>query len=85
MFTKTDRLFMGGKHVAGLDNENVEIRFDEESLNYYADCRLIAIGLGKTREEALEDLREAGHFGVDTLINVKLDNRKHKIKTIKTY
>jgi len=73
MFTKKDRLYTGGKHVAGLDNENVEIRFDKESLNYYADCRLIAIGLGKTREEALEDLREAGHFGVETLINMKSD------------
>ena len=77
MFTKTDRLYMGGKHVAGLDDENVEIRFDEESLNYYADCRFIAIGLGKTRKEALEDLREAAHFGIDTLINLKLDNGKH--------
>ena len=71
---------MGDKHVAGLDTENVEIVFDEQNLNYYADCRFIAIGLGKTKEEALEDLREAAHFGVDTLINLKLDIRKQQEK-----
>jgi hypothetical protein len=73
MSSKTGELYMGGKHVAGLDNKNVAIGFDEESLNYYADCDLIAIGMGKTKEEALEDLRQAGHFGIDTLINMKLD------------
>ena len=85
MSSKTDELFMGGKHVARLDSENIEIGFDEESQNYYADCRLIAIGLGKTKKEALEDLREAGYLGVGTLINVKLDNRKHYIKNVKSY
>ena len=76
MSSKTNGLFMGGKHIAGLDNENIEIGFDEESLNYYADCRLTAIGMGKTKEEALEDLRQAGHFGIDTLINIKLEFKK---------
>ena len=68
----TNELYMGCKQVAGLDDGNIQIGFDGESQNYYADCRLIAIGLGKTEEEALEDLREAGHFGVDILINMKL-------------
>ena len=80
MSSKTDELYMGDKHVAGLDTENVEIVFDEQNLNYYTDCRFIAIGLGKTKEEALEDLREAAHFGVDTLINLKLDIRKRQEK-----
>ena len=77
MPSKIDELYTGGKHIAGLDNENVEIGFDEESLNYYADCRLIAIGLGKTKEEALEDLRQAGHFGIDTLINMNSDLKNY--------
>ena len=85
MSSKTDELYAGGKHVAGLDSENIEIVFDEESLNYYADCRLIAIGMGKTKEEALEDLREAGHFGVDSFINLNLDIRSHYIKTIELW
>ena len=86
MFSKTGRLHIGGKHIEeGLDSENIEIGFDEESQSYYAIYKLIALGLGKTKEDALEDLREAAHFGVDTLRNVKSDNRKHKIKTVKTY
>ena len=51
MSSKTDELYIGGKHIAGLDIENVEIGFDEESLDYYADCRFIAIGLGKTKKK----------------------------------
>ena len=77
MFCKTGRLYLGGKHVTGIDGKNIKIGFDKESQNYYADCRLIASGLGKTKEEALEDLREAGHFGVDILINMKLDIGNH--------
>ena len=69
MSSKTSKLRIEGKQVTRLDNENIEIGFDEESLNYYTDYRFIAIGLGKTKEKALEDLREAGHFGVDSLIN----------------
>ena len=75
MSSETDELYIEGKHIAGLDNENVEIGFDGESLGYYADCRFIAIGLGKTKEEALEDLRQAGHFEVDSFINMKLGTR----------
>ena len=72
MSSKTNKYQIGGKQVTRLDNENIEIGFDEESLNYYIDYRFFAIGLGKTKEEALEDLREAGHFGVDSLINSRL-------------
>ena len=73
MFSRPKKLYVGGKYVSGLENENIRIGFDEESLNYYADCRFIAIGLGKTKEKALEDLRKAGHLSVDTVINLKLD------------
>lgn len=76
MSCKRDKLYIQGKCIYGLDSENVETRFDEETLDYYADCRLIAIGSGKTEIEALEDLREAAHFGVDTLINLKSDSLK---------
>lgn len=60
-------------------NDNVEIAFDEVSLNYYVVFTLTAIGMGKTREEALEDLREAGFFGIDTMINTKSNPRQHQI------
>ena len=51
---------------------NIEIGFDEETQNYYISWELRVISLGKTEEEALENLREAGHLGVDTLIDLKL-------------
>ena len=53
-------------------NNNIEIEFDEEAQNYYISWEPMVISLGKTKEEALEDLREAAHFDVDTLIDLKL-------------
>ncbi len=50
----------------------VEIEFDEENQNYYICWQPIVISLGKTKHEALDDLREAAHFFVDTLIDLKL-------------
>jgi len=53
-------------------NNDIELEFDEETRNYYIVWEPIVISLGKTRQEALEDLRQAAHFGVDTLIDLKL-------------
>ena len=58
---------------------DIEIEFDEETQEHYIIWEPVVIGLGKTRVEALQDLREAAHSGVDTLIDLKLaDNRKGK-------
>lgn len=58
-------------------NHDIAIEFDEESRDYYIIWEPIVIGLGKTKRKAIEDLREAAHFGVDTLIDLKLkDIRK---------
>jgi len=53
-------------------NNDIELEFDEETRNYYIVWEPIVISLGKTRQEALEDLRQAAHFGVDTFIDLKL-------------
>ena len=53
-------------------NNDIELEFDEETRNYYIVWEPIVISLGKTRHEALEDLRQAAHFGVDTFIDLKL-------------
>jgi predicted RNase H-like HicB family nuclease len=53
-------------------NNTIELEFDEETRNYYIVWEPIVISLGKTRQEALADLRQAAHFGVDTLIDLKL-------------
>jgi len=53
-------------------NNDIEVEFDDETRNYYIVWEPIVISLGKTKQEALEDLRQAAHSGVDTLIDLKL-------------
>jgi predicted RNase H-like HicB family nuclease len=50
----------------------IDIEFDEASRGYYAVWEPVVIGAGNTRQEALQDLKEAAHFGVDTFIDLKL-------------
>ena len=52
----------------------ITLKFDRESQEYHIIWEPIVIGMGKTRCEALEDLRMAAHLGVDTSINIKLKN-----------
>jgi predicted RNase H-like HicB family nuclease len=57
----------------------INLEFDSETGEYYIIWEPVVIGAGKTEDEALEDLREAAHFGVDSLIALKLKNiRKEK-------
>jgi orotidine-5'-phosphate decarboxylase len=50
----------------------IDVAFDETTHGYYAIWEPIVIGAGKTRHEALDDLRQAAHFGADTFIDLKL-------------
>ena len=54
----------------------INLEFDNQSREYYIIWEPVVIGTGKTSRDALEDLREAAHFGVDTLIDLKLENIK---------
>jgi predicted RNase H-like HicB family nuclease len=58
--------------VTALAKNTINLEFDRETGEYYIIWKPIAIGMGKTRHEALKDLREAAHLGVDTLIDLKL-------------
>jgi predicted RNase H-like HicB family nuclease len=58
--------------VTALAENDINLEFDSESGEYYIIWKPVVIGMGKTSTKALEDLREAAHFGVDTLINLKL-------------
>jgi len=58
-------------------NNEIEIEFDEITGAYYVVWEPIkAIGSGKTKYSALQDMRKAAHFGVDSFINIKLKNIK---------
>jgi len=53
--------------------DDIIIAYDGDSRSYYCIWRpLTSVGLGKTEAEALDDLRAAGHFGIETMVNLKL-------------
>ena len=54
----------------------INLEFDEKSGEYYIVWEPVVIGAGKTAGDALQDLREAAHFGVDTMIDRKLQDIK---------
>jgi len=64
-----------GVKVTTLAN-SINLEFDKESGEYYIVWEPVVIGAGKTEDEALQDLKEAAHFGVDTMIDRKLENIK---------
>ena len=53
---------------------NIKLEFDSETREYQIFWAPVVIASGKTRHQALEDLRTAAHFGVDTLIDLKLED-----------
>jgi predicted RNase H-like HicB family nuclease len=55
-----------------LEKNEVHIEFDKDMQYYYAIWQPVAIGTGATRQEALDDLRQAAHFGVDIFLDLKL-------------
>jgi hypothetical protein len=56
-----------------LPDSKISFEYDEELQSYYTVWDpMTAIGLGRTEKEALEELRAAAHYGVDTAVNIKL-------------
>ena len=53
-----------------MPGSEIEIEFDEETQSYYAIWQPVIIGWGKTQAATLEDLRQAAHFGTDSLIDI---------------
>lgn len=53
-------------------SNEIEVSFDDVTRDYYAVWEPIVIGAGKTKNEALHDLRQAAHFGADTFIDLKV-------------
>jgi len=60
-------------HMEQLPYDEIIIAYDDDSQSYYCIWRpLISVGLGKTKTEALDDLRAAAHFGIETMVDLKL-------------
>jgi predicted RNase H-like HicB family nuclease len=53
--------------------DEIVIAYDDDSQSYYCIWRpLTSVGLGKTKAEALDDLRAAALFGIETMVDLKL-------------
>ena len=52
---------------------HINIEFDETSREYYIVWEPVVIGSGKTKDEALHDLRQAAQYGLNTMIDRKLE------------
>ena len=51
----------------------IKIEYDETLQSYYIVWQPLACaGLGRTEKEALEELRQAAHYGIDTMVDLKL-------------
>ena len=56
-----------------LPYDEIIIAYDGDSKSYYCIWRpLTSVGLGKTEAEALDALRTAAHFGIETMVDLKL-------------
>jgi predicted RNase H-like HicB family nuclease len=58
--------------MAGGNSSNISIEYDGESGEYFIVWEPLVIGTGRAVIDALQDLREAAHIGVDTMIDIKL-------------
>jgi len=56
----------------------IKVEFDEVSQNYYVVWQPIIMGMGETRGEALDDLKEAAHCCVDTFVGLSLENNSKR-------
>jgi len=51
---------------------DINLELDHKTREYYIIWSPLVIAAGKTETKALEDLRETAHFGINTLIDLKL-------------
>jgi len=56
------------------EEREIIVEYDDTLKSYYVIWELVAAGLGKTKQSALNDLRRAAHFGIDMTINSQLKN-----------
>ena len=56
-----------------LSYDEILVAYDDDSQSYYCIWQpLTCVGLGTTRVEALDDLRAAAHFGIETMVDLKV-------------
>ena len=59
------------------ENRDIQINYDTVSHSYYIVWQpMVVISAGPTIEEALKDLKEAAHFGIDTFLGEEIEKAK---------
>lgn len=62
----------GRKNMGPSEKNEILVEYDDTLKSYFVIWKLAVAGLGKTKQSALNDLRRAAHFGIDTTINSQL-------------
>ena len=57
---------------------DIDVEFDEATGGYFIVWAPLVAGTGHTEHEALEELRGAAHFGIDTMIDMKIETIKRE-------
>jgi predicted RNase H-like HicB family nuclease len=57
-------------------NPDIAVEFDEATRSYFIVWAPLIASAGDTEHEALEELRDAAHFGVDAMIDMKMKDIK---------
>jgi hypothetical protein len=56
------------------ENKDIQIEYDTVSHTYYVVWQpMMVIGAGSTRKAALDDLKNAAHFGIDTILSKEIE------------
>lgn len=51
--------------------KDMQIEYDTVSNTYYVVWQpIVVVGAGSTKKAALDDLKTAAHFGIDTILNL---------------
>ena len=57
-------------------NHDIAVEFDEATRSYFIVWAPLIASAGDTEHEALEELRDAAHCGVDAMIDMKRKDTK---------
>ena len=52
----------------------IDLKYNRSIKEYYIVWKPVVISAGKTKNEALEDLRAASHFCTDAVVDLKLQD-----------
>ena len=56
------------------ENTDIQIEYDNVSSTYYIVWQpMVVVGGGSTRKAALDDLRSAAHFAIDTVLTKEIE------------